>query len=483
MAGFRIEGNTSGNVGEVDSQGQQKVALSTSSVYAGFAALASRMDAGSVTGTTSVLELQGTFNRAQKVSQMIPLWSDDFNVTSGINGMNYQARTSTMTVTTAAGVFRLNAGGITTASTSACLQTYRHFPFRGDSTIRMEITGYQTVAPQANEQLEIGLITCSTVGATAATDGVFFRYNAAAELRGVVSYGGTETQTAAITPPSINVMHEYKIDINDEQAWFWIDDVLRAKINLQTDAPTQPGPTRALASPMTVRYFIASTAPSLGNQFVLGDVNIVAYDQGVNKPWTDTLAGMGQHAYQGQNGAAAYGTIAQYANSATPAAATPTNTAANLGSGLGGIFNSSTNMAASTDCIISSFQNPLGSVNQQPRTLYIQGVNIDTQTVITATNAAMVLGWSLAFGHNAVSLATSTNAGTGLTGANRIALGAQSITSTSPNGFIAQNINRQFRTPIPVMPGQFIQAVVRQNGPVATPGQLLYYVTFDGYFE
>lgn len=483
MSGFRIEGNTSGNVAEVTSNNEVKTAQTTTAANAGYSAIAVRHDAGAVTSTATVRPIYGTLNKSLTTAQLISLFNDYFNVSSGVNPLNYQARTSTMTVTTAAGTLTLNAGSITTASTSACVQTYRSIPILGDSTVVMEIRAYRTTAPQANEQMEFGLFTCSTVGATAVQDGVFFRYNPAGELRGVVSYNGTETQTGAMTPPAVNQVHEFKIEMSDDDVYFWIDDVIYGDIELSTDAPTQPVTFMAVSAPFTARYFIASSGPAIGTQLKITDINIYAYDVASNKPWQQKLAGMGRHAYQAQNGSATYGTIQQYGNSVNPAVAVPTNTAASVGSGLGGVFNVSTTPAASTDVIISSYQNPLGSVNQMPRTLYINGVTIDTMVVVASSNQSLGLAWSLAFGHNAVSLATSSNAATGVTGANRIALGHQLISSTAATGTVANTVSRQFATPIPVMPGQFIQTVWRNNLTASVFGQLQHAVTFDGYFE
>lgn len=483
MAGFRVEGNTSGNVAEVNSYNELKIQPTTTQANAGYTALAARIDSGSVVSTATVRNLFGTFNREQAVAQLVPIYHDNFNVSSGVNPFSYQLRTSTLTATTASGYLTLNAGSGINVSSSVCVQTYRYIPMLGDSMIRMEVLGYRTTAPQANEVLEFGMFNCSTVGATPPTDGVFFRYNAAGELRGVISFGGTETQSGAITPPSANVLHEFKIDMNDDHAVFWIDDVIYASLDLQVVAPTQAVIWQSMANPFTARYYIASSGPATATQWRMSDINIYSYDAGVNKPWNHIVAGMGNHAYQGQNGVATYGTIQQYGNSVQPAVVVPTNTAATAGSGLGGIYNVSTTPAASTDVIISSYQNPLGSVNQQPRTLYINGVTIDTQAVVPSSNQSVGLAWSLAFGHNAVSLATSTNSATGVTGANRIALGQQLLSSTVPTGFVANTISRTFSTPIPILPGQFVQTVWRNNLSASNFGQLQHAITFDGYFE
>ena len=275
----------------------------------GFAATASRLDEGTKLGYPLVRAVHATQNKSQQNAQIIPIYTDNFNVSSGVNSFNYMARTSTLTVTTGQGYFTLNAGTGTNVSSSALIQTYRYFPLLGNSQIRAEIYGYRTTAPQANEQLEFGLFNCSTVGATAATDGIFYRFNAAGELRGVMTFNGTETQTAAMTAPSSSGAHEWRIDVTDRQVEYWIDGVCQAIQSLITDAPTQAAPIQSMSVPFTARYFIASSGPVAATQFKIADVNIYAFDWMPNKPWADQQAAMGMHAYQAQNGAATYGKI------------------------------------------------------------------------------------------------------------------------------------------------------------------------------
>lgn len=452
-------------------------------INTGYAAMAARMDEGTKTGYPLVREAVVSNAGTQQVGNLISMYADNFNVTSGVNPTNYSLRSSTLTATTASGYLTMNAGSGINTSSSIAVQTYRTFELFGARETVMEMVGYRTTAPQANEAMEFGLFTCSTVSALLPTDGVFFRYNAAAELRGVISFAGTETQTGVMTSPTSSARHVWRIEVDDGGVHWWVDGVLQAIADLQQVAPTQATVIQAMAVPFTARYYIASTGPAVATQLRISDVNIYSPDRAPTKEWNHTLAGMGKHAYQHQNGQGVYGTIAQYANSVNPAVGVPTNTAAAAGTGLGGIFNVSTTPAASTDVIISSYQNPVGGVNQQPRTLYIQGVSIDTASIVPSSSGVMNLAWSLAFGHTGVSLASAMSAALGSTSPNRIALGAQQCASTAVPGALSNTITRQFLTPIPVFPGQFIQTVWRNNAVASTFGQLQHLITFDGYFE
>jgi hypothetical protein len=191
--------------------------------------------------------------------------------------------------------------------------------------------------------------------------------------------------------------------------------------------------------------------------------------------------GAGFMAYQGQTGGT-MGTTALYANSANPTAATPTNTTAALGSGLGGNFWSTFNLAVNTDGIISSFQNPTGTAALPAKTLYITGVSISSYVQAALTGGPAILQWSLAFGHTTVSLATSEAATS--KAARRIGLGNQVVTAAQAVSTLVPNdIVRQFQSPIVVNPGEFIQTVYKVIGTVGTAGTIAHVITFDGYWE
>ena len=164
-----------------------------------------------------------------------------------------------------------------------------------------------------------------------------------------------------------------------------------------------------------------------------------------------------------------------------------TNTTAALGTGLGGQFTWQPTLAVGTDGILCSYLNPVGSVNQTPRTMMITGVRIQSAVSTTAlTGGPVVEAYSLAYGHTALTLAT-TESGSFTTATakapRRIALGFESFASAAAVGAMSAGdaVHMSFASPIPVNPGEYIAIVAKNLGVVTTAGVITSLVTFDGY--
>jgi hypothetical protein len=477
-----IKGGASSDVACVDSVSKGLcVQQPTSANQAGVGVVAGRSSISG--GTYRVNPGYVTEGGRLAVAPVTLLWDDTFNATAQ-NTAKYRAPTTTMTVTYVAGYAIVNGGSITTINTNAAIQTYRTFPLFAKSETRINMSVMRTVAPQANCAEEMGLFSATLPGAAAPTDGVFFRWNTAGELRGVINFNGTETQTAAITSPSINVNHDYVIVTQTNTVLFLIDDSVVGTVTLLTDAPTLGQPMAAATQPFTFRQYIGGSAPSLANQLKISDVFVSLLGADPQRSWAETKAGMGHMGYQGQNGGT-MGSTANYANSANPTAAVPTNTTAALGTGLGGQFWETASLALGTDGIICSFQNPAGSVAQTPRNLIIFGVFIDSSIQTVITGGPFVKNYSLAYGHTAVSLATAEAATT--KAPRRIALGKMTVTAAQAVATLLAGSRIQFRftAPIVVAPGEFVAIVTKHEtgGTVGTAGTIAHQITFDAYFE
>jgi hypothetical protein len=478
-------GTSTAGKANVDANFNLNVVLPTTKAQAGFAALAGRNDDGVVTGaplTNRIYVSEGLGGIQTAIP--VPLWDDTFNATAQ-NTSNYRTPNATATTTFAGGT--VNLVGTTTSGNNCCLQTNRTFPFLPESDINIKISGYLTVAPQTNNVVEIGLFTATLAGSAAPTDGVFFRWNASAELRGVINFNGVETQTAAITSPSITVAHDFLIVVDQDVIRFYIDQVLQASISTLSDAPTQGQAFSQGSLPLTLRNYNTG-AVSSAQTFKCNSVLVTLLGGSIARTFGETSAGMGRSAYQGQNGNT-QGTTAQLVNNTLAAAAVPTNTTAALGTGLGGHFNETVTLAQGTDGIIQSFQNPVGSTIITPRNLVIYGVTITgiVHTVLAATiwNAVMYL----AYGHTAVSLATAESA-TGTSPATkaprRVALpGAFSLAASAAAGTVltGQPINVRFISPIIVAPGEFVAVVSRKITAAPASGAVYWTITYDAYFE
>ena len=452
---------------------------------------------GAIAGTTGASASSTTSGRNNrvyasegnglKISPGYLIWDDTFNATAQNTG-KYRFAATTQTGAQAGGVLILNNSSITTINTNSALQTFRSFPLFAKTELRANFSAIKTQAAQTNETYEIGLFTATIPGGAAPTDGCFFRWNTAAELRGVCSYNTTETQTAAMTAVSVNVNHDYTIVIQTNTITFYIDDVLSGTITLLTDAPGEGQPMIQASVPLTMRYYIGGSAPALASQLRVSDVFVSELGADLQRAWGEAKSGFGHMGYQGQNGGT-MGTTAQYANNTNPAATVPTNTTAALGSGLGGKFQETVSLAAGTDGIISSFQNPAGSVTQTPRNLIVKGVCTSGTVTVVLAATALTGSMALNFGHTAVSLATAESASfaSGTTkAARRIALGTTALLSTAAVG---TNVGGQpfcarfDGAPVVVAPGEFIAVSHNKVSAAPATGAIMWNITFDAYFE
>lgn len=452
----------------------------------GFVALAGRNDDGSVVAGGRTNRLYVAEGDRGAIALPYLYWDDTFNALAQ-NTSKYRFAATTQTGSQAGGYLILNTSAITTINTNSAIQTQRTFPLFGKSELRCNTSGFLTTAPQINCTIEFGLLSAVIPGGAAPTDGVFFRYNSAGELRGVISFNGTETQTAAITAPSANVNHDFVIVVQTNTVLFFIDNILVGLITLLTDAPGLGQPMQMAAQPFTARVINGGSAPAVATQLRISDVFVTQLGAIPNRTWGEQKAGFGHMAYQGQNGGT-MGTTAQYANNANPAPAVPTNTTAALGTGLGGLFQETLTLAAGTDGIISSFQNPVGGINQTPRNLIICGVSISGVVTVALTTNALSGSMALCYGHTALSLATAESGSfvsPTTKAARRIALCTTSlavVTSAPGVPVVGPSLNK-FTSPIVVAPGEFVAISHKKVSAAPATGAVMWAITFDAYFE
>ena len=472
-----IKDGSSGNLAGVDSNTNVKVNLPTTQIQAGFAALATQQDAGTVLGSRNILPIESSLNNRLKVGLATPIFNEYFQG-ANLNSAQWNSNVTTMTVTTAGGFLNLNAGASTASAAVARVQSYRQLPFQSIGVLNVEFLVQFAFAPVANNVTEWGIGLATTT--TAPTDGIHFRLNTVGSTELVVNNNGSETVvnvTSGQFAWAANTTYHCKLVISEDSVVFWVNGVYLANIARGVAGGL---PSSSSQLPLLFRTY-NSSATANAQQLKIAAVEAYFGDTHTSKPWPHIMAGSGFMAYQGQTGGT-MGTTALYANSANPAAAVPTNTTAALGSGLGGNFWSTFTLAVNTDGIISSYQNPLGTAALPAKTLYITGVSISSYVQTVLVGGPAVLQWSLAFGHTAVSLATGEAATT--KAARRIGLGNQLVTAAQAVSTLVPNdIIRQFQSPIVVNPGEFIQTVYKLVGTVGTGGTIAHVITFDGYWE
>jgi len=478
MAGFRIEGNTSGRVAEVDTSNNVQTNLPTTANVAGFAVLSAETDTGVATGTREVRKASITQDFRLLTGAPSLLMSRNFPGTTINTGYWHQIAT-TQTVAQASNLLTINNSNVTTLSTGSGNQSVQAVPINMGGATVVEIDGYPTNTPVSNNVTEWGAFNYTTFNGTI-TDGACFRFTSIGDYRCVLITNSVEVQSAAInstTYAPINSIKNYKIRISDEGAEFLVDDVRVAFVQRPSTSGTSLMNT---ALYLSARTYNAATAPASATQFKIGHVAAWLEDQAPNRDYMYTLSGQGNYCAYTQDGNATPGPTAIYTNNTAPTAAVPTNTTAALGSGLGGHFTATATAAVNTDLIISSYQVPANSGTVTGKALYINGCWVDTyvQTALTAGGANIV--WYLSIGSTSVSEATAES---GTTKIRRIVpLGVQSVAAAAAALVQCTRIQVPL-TAVPVFPGEFVKVCCRYVGTAATAGAYGHVIGFDGVFE
>jgi len=501
MAGIRIEGNTSGIVAEVDAEHNLLVVSpghdaagaerGGGEANSGAVGIFSEVDNGAMFGVRDMLSPEVDKDYRLRVAHDNLLDQELFNYTAQNTGKHYFAFT-TLAATIGTGGITTNSSSITTTTTGLTFHTWAQFPVGGTQSTICETSVAFSAQPTANVIFDFGLFQRGASTAFAPLDGIYFRLNASG-MQGVINSGGVETTTgifpeafgAGVFTYSNNTINRYLIQANNVSVTFWVNNVKYGEI------PTPEGvnfPCKSLALPWCFRHAIVGGAAGAVLQAVVSDYRVFIR----GSQYSDDLGTVGNRvfgSYQGLSGGT-MGSLANYANSANPTAAVPTNTTAALGVGLGGQFWETFSLAVNTDGIICSYQVPAGSATVQGRRLKINAIKLSSYVQTVLAGGPMVRQFSLAFGHTAVSLATADTASmaSGTSKApRRIPLPAfqQAITA---NQAVSTNIlqgheESRFINPIYVNPGEFVALVVKGVGTVGTSGTIAHMVAFDYSWE
>ncbi len=455
-------------------------------------AMYSEVDDGTLTGVRETLSPEVDKDYRLRVANDYVLDQELFNYTAQNTGKHTFTFT-TLAATIGASGITTNSGSITTTTTGLTFGTFAMFPVGGTQNIICETSVAFSAQPNANTVIDFGLFQRGATTAFAPLDGIYFRMNSAG-VYGVINSGGSETVAQCMIDKGVNpfvytnnAVNRYLIQASNVSTTFWVNNYKVAEI-------LNPVGTnfccKSQALPWSFRHAIVGGAAGAVTQALFSD-----YRVHIRGPqYADQLGNVGNRvlgSYQGLSGGT-MGSLANYANSANPTAAVPTNTTAALGTGLGGQFWETATLALNTDGIICSYQVPAGSSTVQGRRLKITGINLASYIQTVIAGGPFICQYSLAFGHTAVSLATAESASmaTATTKApRRIALpdftqvvtAAQAVSTlvSQPGG---ADIDFE-HGPIYVNPGEFVALVTKHIGTVGTSGVIGHVVKFDYAWE
>lgn len=453
-----LKGGAAAN-GEAEAEnGNLRVAGPQAPTTAGFMLLGTEQNpvdgTGSIGRVTKALEADDDYRLRTGGDTM--LFNEPFLGTA-INTGIWQQNLTTMTVTIGANAMLLNAGASVAANAVARVNSYIFFPMYDSfqTYFAFEFI-YLPVALVANSTTEMGALMATTT--TAPTDGVFIRFNATGTAEAVLVFNSTAT-SVPITTPTVGVRHRVVITSYIDQIDYWIDDVLVASI----ETPVARGvPVSPANLPLTFRVYNGAVAPAAAPQVQIFNpaVSLGGWQNERDSATTNALAGgMG---IQGQTGAT-IGSLPNWANSAAPATASLSNTAAGYGTGLlGGQFRFAAPAGAETDYILFAYQVPAAAANAHNKKFVCVGIVIDTfNEVVAVATTGTTMQWGLSVGSTAASLATAESATT--KAARRFPVGVQSFAVADPVGKAAQQLSIMLPKGAELVanPGEFLGVILK----------------------
>ena len=485
MSGIRVEGNTSGNVAEVDSDNQLRVVLAPSGSMAGYSVIMCENDDGSIAVGSTKIRRSPTISADRRLSVGIdtPVFDQSFQAVAQDTGVWKHAFT-TMTVTQGGGFATFNAASSGTTTIGAYLQSWRYFSLSNCGGVRVSIVGSITNNLPANQVLELGLFIGTIT--TAPTEGVWFQLTSAG-LIGNINYNGTLTSTGVLNSSLLTANNnvEFEIRMYTSVTEFWLEGQHLGDI---TTPNGNPVPFMFSSLPVCTQFRNSGTVTG-PQQFKLGHVSLDMRDVFYNMSFETVQAGMGSMGSQATQGNTMGSTAGITNNQAAGAGAVMTNTTAATGTGLGGQFSVLPTLAAGTDGILCSYAVPAGTINIEPRTLMIRGVKIHgcVTTVLAGNATPVIFAFSLAYGHTALSLATAEGASfsTNTTKApRRIPLGYESYAAAAALGTMGSTggVYMPLNSPVAVNAGEFVAICAKNLGVVTTTGVVTFYVAFDSYW-
>lgn len=372
----------------------------------------------------------------------------------------------------------LNSGAVTTTATGIIESSHRQFPFTGRAGLVFR--AHCRVLGLTNCVQELGFSDQASATTAVHNNGAFFRRDSAGSLQPVLAFNGTETQGTVMTSPATTDYAWYEVYLEEGRALFQILSHAGVLVSSQVmeigssgggaGSATQARMFAVTHLPCMLRVVNTGTAGT-APQIIVSQVAVYQVDTLSQRDHQTQQSALGLNSLSSPT---AYTQLANYANSAAPASATLSNTAAGY-TNLGGQWQFAAVAGAETDYALFGFTNP------SPYTLYVTSVAISAWVqVIAITTTSMVLQWGIAANSSAVSLATAAPY-TPM----RKTIGAMSATvGTPPGDMFDPGIMYAPVTPECVQPGRLFHVILKIPLGTATGSQIIrgtYAV--GGFFE
>lgn len=482
----RLEGNTSGNLVDVNRDNELKVSLSKTPANTG--------------GVRIKAKTSPDFRLRVGMDNVV--FHDNFNyIAQDTNRWYYNATnmTAILVPTNGTNTGSLVFGNSTVGTNSAgtYMRTYQTFPIQTPTSAIFSVAQIVDYL-QAGEHFEFGftLPNISFFGEYGLGTGVVLRLNSNG-LEGVIRKNSinnvnsqTEVKTGIIKPFSdfvVNNFNTFRIDISKLSVEFYCDDVLLTSLKVPKDfGTTLLGSSANIFMRKYVTGGIIGTAaaPAVGiNKMAVNYVTVLQRDIPSYKTYAEVQCGQGFMSYCKPPAATTTTQTTNYSNNVAPTASALANTASAL-AGLGGISAVTPSLATGTDGIIISYLNIANTLNITGKNLYITGVTVQGVVTLALANG-FVWEYSLTIGASSLSLLTPETISFTTSTTHeprRIPIGIESF-AVGLGSLGGKGINILFDTPLVIRPSEYVQLIARSLGAAAATGTITVIYQFNGYWD
>lgn len=406
------------------------------------------------------------FGRTDTPNRRLYMWDPIEGAT--LNSQRWTSTLTTMTVTQAATGILLNASAITTTTTGALISTKSMFNRPPTSVLSFRARMRSTLV--ANQEGIAGLVFQATLSATAvlgASDaGAYWKFGTDGTIKPAVWFNGSEvflgTAIEGLAAYSSTEYYDYNVQIEEDRITFLVLQtsvtgdvyVLSEQTFRVADTQQKQFQVTHLAAFLRVRN---NSAPASAGQLMILEPQVSGLEIDHNLLFDQQLAENGQALTVSPT---AFTQLQQFANSAAPASATLSNTAAGYTT-LGGLWQFANLAGAATDYCLFGFTIPT------PYRLKLRGIHIAAWNTGAANAAtpATTLVWGLGINGATVNLSTG--------GHIRRLLGQTTIPISAAIGANANDIDVSFDVPLVCEPGTVLAIILRVVAGAATASQII----------
>jgi len=383
--------------------------------------------------------------------------------------------TTTMTIVQAIVTGTNFNNGASVATTVGALHTsHRRFPFINRNSLAFRCRARDT-AHFTNNLIERGFGAPTTATAASIVDGAVWRKDGTGQYVPVVSINGAEAlgtpisnATFLASVPATDYAY-FAVFLEETRATFTIVTQAGVLVNEQTVEFGNTIGTFGATHLSAMHRIYNSGATGTAVQMFVSQTSVWMIDC-YGPTWEQSMVDMN---YGSLTSPTAFTQLANYANSAAPASATLSNTAAGYTT-LGGQWQFAAVAGAETDYALFGFTVPA------PYSFTATRCSISSyNTVVAVATTATVMSWGLGFNSSAVSLATAAP----YTPMRKI-IGIQSFPIAAAISAMPTNPQIEWTGRETVQPGRFLHVILKMPTATATATEIFRgSCAIEGFFQ